>query len=87
MTQADVLTAIDDALDTGRASDGDPVTRELQELALALRADSPEPTPSSASSSAGGWSGAFRSRAALEAALVAPFAEPAAAVAGRSWWR
>jgi len=41
----DVLTAIDDALDTGVAADDDPLTRELQELALALQADSPEPTP------------------------------------------
>jgi hypothetical protein len=41
----DVLTAIDDALDTGVAADDDPTTRELQELALALRADAPEPTP------------------------------------------
>ena len=41
----DVLTAIDDALDTGVAADDDPLTRELQELALALRADAPEPTP------------------------------------------
>ncbi len=40
----DVLTAIDDALDTGVATDDDPLTRELQELALALRADTPEPT-------------------------------------------
>jgi hypothetical protein len=40
----DVLTAIDDALDTGVAADEDPLTRELQELALMLRADSPEPT-------------------------------------------
>ena len=40
----DVLTAIDDALDTGVATDEDPPTRELQELALALRADAPEPT-------------------------------------------
>ena len=40
----DVLTAIDDALDTGVAADDDPMTRELQELALALRADAPEPT-------------------------------------------
>ena len=30
----DVLTAIDDALDTGVAADDDPMTRELQELAL-----------------------------------------------------
>ena len=41
----DVLTAIDDALDTGVAADEDPLTRELQELALALRDDAPEPTP------------------------------------------
>src|SRR5919107_3968455 len=41
----DVLTAIDDALDTGVAADDDPLTRELQELALELRADAPEPTP------------------------------------------
>ena len=40
----DVLTAIDDALDTGVAAHEDPLTRELQELALALQADSPEPT-------------------------------------------
>jgi hypothetical protein len=45
MTEADVLTAIDDALDTGVAADHDPLTRELQELALELRADAPEPTP------------------------------------------
>ena len=41
----DVLTAIDDALDTGLAAHDDPVTRELQELALALKADAPEPAP------------------------------------------
>ncbi len=40
----DVLTAIDEALDTGVATDDDALTRELQELALALRADAPEPT-------------------------------------------
>ena len=40
----DVLTAIDDALDTGVAADDDPLTRELQELALTLRADEPQPT-------------------------------------------
>lgn len=45
MTQADVLTAIDDALDTGVATEDDPLTRELQELALALQADAPEPSP------------------------------------------
>ena len=41
----DVLTAIDDALDTGLAAHEDPLTRELQELALVLRADAPEPAP------------------------------------------
>ncbi len=41
----DVLTAIDDALDTGLAAHEDPLTRELQELALALKADAPEPAP------------------------------------------
>jgi Domain of unknown function (DUF4349) len=41
----DVLTAIDDALDTGVAADDDPLTRELQELALTLRAQAPEPAP------------------------------------------
>ena len=42
---SDVLTAIDEALDRGVAADDDPLTRELQELALALKADTPEPTP------------------------------------------
>jgi hypothetical protein len=37
------LTAIDDALRTGAAAHDDPLARELQELALALQADSPEP--------------------------------------------
>jgi hypothetical protein len=40
---SDELTAIDDALETGAADHDDPLTRELQELALALRADAPEP--------------------------------------------
>ena len=37
------LAAIDEALDSGSAHHEDPLTRELQELALALRADAPEP--------------------------------------------
>jgi len=41
---SDQLVAIDDALETGAADHSDPLTRELQELALALRADAPEPT-------------------------------------------
>src|SRR5215208_2131580 len=40
---SDVLTAIDDALETGLAAHPDPELRELQELGLLLRADSPEP--------------------------------------------
>src|SRR4051812_3542117 len=44
MTQTEVLTAIDDALDTGMPTETDPVARELQELALMLQADAPEPT-------------------------------------------
>jgi hypothetical protein len=39
----DVLTAIDDALETGLAAHPDPELRDLQELGLLLRADSPEP--------------------------------------------
>jgi uncharacterized protein DUF4349 len=42
---SDQLAAIDDALDTGAADHEDPLTRELQELALALRADAPGPDP------------------------------------------
>src|SRR5829696_1415222 len=41
----DELVAIDDALETGVADHHDPLTRELQELALALRADAPEAEP------------------------------------------
>ncbi len=40
---SDQLTAIDDALESGAADHDDPLTRELQELALALRADVAEP--------------------------------------------
>ena len=42
---SDQLVAIDEALDTGVADHHDPLTRELQELALALRADAPEADP------------------------------------------
>jgi hypothetical protein len=37
------LAAIEDALAGGAAASADPGARELQELALALRADAPEP--------------------------------------------
>jgi Domain of unknown function (DUF4349) len=42
---SDQLAAIDDALETGSADHHDPLTRELQELAVALRADAPEADP------------------------------------------
>ena len=42
---SDQLVAIDDALATGVADHDDPLTRELQDLALALRADAPEADP------------------------------------------
>jgi uncharacterized protein DUF4349 len=42
---SDQLAAIDDALETGVADHGDSVTRELQELALMLRADAPTADP------------------------------------------
>jgi hypothetical protein len=42
---SDQLVAIDEALETGVADHHDPLTRELQELALALRADAPEADP------------------------------------------
>jgi Domain of unknown function (DUF4349) len=42
---SDQLVAIDDALETGVADHHDPLTRELQELALALRADAPDADP------------------------------------------
>src|SRR5919108_4123340 len=71
----DVLTAIDDALDTGVAADEDPLTRELQELALMLRADSPEPTPE------------FRER--MNKRVEAGFRLPKAVrrAPKRAWWR
>src|SRR5918999_6007223 len=37
------LRAVDAALEDGAATHEDPLARELQELALALRADAPEP--------------------------------------------
>jgi hypothetical protein len=67
----DVLTAIDDALDTGVAADDDPLTRELQELALVLRDDAPEPTPE------------FRER--LDWQVESGFKKPRGS--RRAWWQ
>jgi hypothetical protein len=80
MTEADVLTAIDDALDTGRAGDGDPVTRELQELALLLRADSPEPTREFSEHLGRRVERGFPKRALSKPPWWRQFAEPAVAV-------
>jgi hypothetical protein len=67
----DVLTAIDDALDTGVAADEDPLTRELQELALMLRDDAPEATPE------------FRER--LDGKVESGFQRPRGS--RRVWWQ
>ena len=67
----DVLSAIDDALDTGVAADDDPLTRELQELALVLRDDAPEPTPE------------FRER--LDWQVESGFKKPSGS--RRAWWQ
>jgi len=45
MTEADVLTAIDDALEMGAVTEDETIARELQELALLLQADAPGPAP------------------------------------------
>src|SRR2546427_10229890 len=42
---ASALRSVDDALASGTALAVDPAERELQELALALEADSPRPAP------------------------------------------
>src|SRR5436190_1411168 len=46
MRTIDALRTVDDALASGRARSSDPEERELQEIALALRADAPAPDPS-----------------------------------------
>src|SRR5438067_3545251 len=43
MTSSDTLVAVDDALARGRPDAADPELGELQEIALALRADAPVP--------------------------------------------
>src|SRR2546421_9149427 len=43
MTSSDTLVAVDGALARGRPDAADPELHELQEIALALRADAPVP--------------------------------------------
>jgi Domain of unknown function (DUF4349) len=81
MTQADVLTAIDDALDTGVATETDPVARELQELALMLRADAPEPTDAYSESLDKRVEQGFPKRSSSKAPWWRPLLQPAAFVA------
>ena len=69
----DVLTAIDDALETGLAAHHDPELRELQELGLLLRADAPLATPD------------FRER--LDEQVAKGFANPKANRARAARWR
>src|SRR4051794_29182562 len=45
MRTSEDLLAVDEALASGRPDAADPAARELQEIALALRADAPEPDP------------------------------------------
>ena len=81
MTETDVLTAIDDALDTGTPTETDPVARELQELALILRADSPEPTDAYSEWLDRRVEQGFPKRAASKSPWWRPLLEPAAGVA------
>ena len=81
MTETDVLTAIDDALDTGTPTEADPVARELQELALMLRADSPEPTDAYSEWLDRRVEQGFPKRAASKSPWWRPLLEPAAGVA------
>src|SRR4051794_7754413 len=80
MTQADVLTAIDDALDTGVATETDPVARELQELALMLRADAPEPTDAYSESLDKRVEQGFPKRSSSKSPWWRPLLQPAAVV-------
>jgi hypothetical protein len=80
MKEADVLTAIDGALDTGMASEDDPATRELQELALMLRADAPVPTREFSEYLGRRVERGFPKRVASKPPWWRQYVEPAAAV-------
>jgi Domain of unknown function (DUF4349) len=81
MTETDVLTAIDEALDTGMPTEVDPVARELQELALMLRADSPEPTDAYSEWLDRRVEQGFPKRPSSKSPWWRPLLEPAAGVA------
>ena len=77
----DVLTAIDEALDTGVAADDDPLTRELQELALMLREDAPQATPEFRERMERQVESGFQKRRGSRRAWWQPLLRPAAAIA------
>lgn len=81
MTETDVLTAIDDALDTGTPTEAEPVARELQELALMLRAESPEPTDAYSEWLDKRVARGFPKQSGSKPPLWRPLIRPAAAVA------
>jgi hypothetical protein len=81
MTETEVLTAIDDALDTGMPTEADPVARELQELALMLQADSPEPTEAYSEWLDRRVEKGFPKRSSSKAPWWQPLLQPAAFVA------
>jgi hypothetical protein len=76
-----VLTAIDDALDTGMPTEAAPVARELQELALMLRADSPDPTDAYSEWLDRRVEKGFPNRSSSKPAWWRPLVQPAVAVA------
>ena len=69
------LAAIEEALGAGVSGHDDPATRELQELALALRADAPEPDPEFAASLRSRVAAGFPPAAGSPSAAVASLRE------------
>jgi hypothetical protein len=76
---SDQLAAIDDALESGAADHHDPLTRELQELALALRADAPDADPGFQRQLRGRVESGFRRPASSRPPLWRRFMTPAVA--------
>ena len=75
------LAAVETALASGAATHEEPLARELQELALILRADSPEPTDAYSEWLDRRVQQGFPKRTASKPPWWRPFMEPAAGVA------